>query len=125
MFSPTVMEHFLEPRNVGELDLPFGEGCSGSVDSGRFIRMQVRLSCGRVQAVRFRTYGCAPAIAAGSLLSEWATGRPVDQALALSPGDLDRLLGGLPEERRFCAELGIAAFRRAVAAAQGPGGEPV
>lgn len=111
------MQHFLEPRNVGELEPPFGEGCSGSLEAGRFMRMHVRIVNRTVEEVRYTTFGCAPAIAAGSLLSQWAAGRRVEEALALSAEGLEGLLGGLPEERRFCSALAITAFERAVSAA--------
>lgn len=114
LFSPTVMEHFLHPRNVGTLAAPTGEGWSGSRESGRLVRIQVRLRDGVVQEARYQTYGCAPAIAAGSFLTEWVQGRTVQEALELGPEELERQLGGLPPQRRFCAALAVDALRQAL-----------
>lgn len=118
-FSPTVMDHFLEPRNVGTFPLPSGEGCAGSVEAGRFTRVQVLLEGDVVREARFQTYGCAPAIAAGSYLTEWVRGRRVEEALKFAPADLVWELGGLPASRRFCAALAVDALRQALLQARG------
>lgn len=114
LFSATVMEHFLEPRNSGDLEAPSAEGCAGSVDEGRFVRLQLLVRGQVVQEGRFRTYGCAPAIAACSVLTEWVRGRPIAEAEALTATSLEEMLGGLPPTRRFCAELAVEALRRAL-----------
>ena len=111
-FSPAVREHY--PRNVGTLPSPSGEGWSGSRESGHFMRLQVQVRDGVVHEARYQTYGCAPAIAAGSFLTEWVKGRTVPEALAIGPQELDRQLGGLPPARRFCAALAVDALRQAL-----------
>jgi NifU-like protein involved in Fe-S cluster formation len=113
-FSPMVMDHFLDPRNVGTLPSPSGEGWSGSFEAGRFMRLQVLLEGGVVREARYQTYGCAPAIAAGSWLTEWVRGRTVGEARALTPAELEAGLGGLPPRRRFCAALAVDALRQAL-----------
>lgn len=117
-FSAVVMEHFHRPRHVGELDSPTGEGWAGSADRGRFMRFQVRVEGGVIRQARYQTYGCAPAIAAGSVLAGWVAGRPVEEALALQGPELAEMLGGLPPQRLFCADLALEALRGALA----PGG---
>ena len=113
-FSDIVMDHFLHPRNAGTLPAPCGEGWSGSVESARFMRIQVHLQDGRVAEARFGTYGCAPAIAAGSYLTSWACGRPISEVQTATAQWLEEALGGLPSARRYCAELAVAALRKAI-----------
>lgn len=113
-FSETVMNHFFEPHNVGTLVAPCGEGLAGSVQRGVFMRMYARVSDNVVTDTRYLTYGCVPAIAAGSMLTTWVQGRTVEDALALTSGELVDALGGLPADRRFCAELAIEAMQSAV-----------
>ena len=119
MFSSTVMDHFQNPRNVGTLENQTGRGVAGSVETGRFIQFSLRVESDRIAAARFKTYGCVPVIAAGSLLAHWAEGLTVDEARAITPEQLLERLGGLPPQRRFCAVLAVEALRNALA---GPGG---
>jgi nitrogen fixation protein NifU and related proteins len=99
---------------VGELPEPSGEGWAGSVETSRFMWIQLRLEGGRVAEARFGTYGCAPAIAAGSFLTEWVQGRTVEEAFTASARRLCRALGGLPEHRRFCADMAVDALHAAL-----------
>lgn len=116
------MENFLAPRNVGTFTEPSGEGWAGSLESGRFLRMQVILRGDVVQRARYQTYGCAPVIAAGSFLTEWVRGRTVEEALQFGPSELEAGLGGLPSSSRFCAALAVDALHRALK--QGCGDPP-
>jgi NifU-like protein involved in Fe-S cluster formation len=117
-FSPTVMEHFLHPRHTGPLPQATGEGWGGSPHSSRYMRIQVAVLDGVVVGATFGTYGCAPAIAAGSYLCDWALGKPIGQVEHLTGEQLTLWLGGLPEARRFCAHLAVDALRAAVADSQ-------
>lgn len=114
MFSSTVMDHFRQPRNVGTLEPCSGFGLSGSVEQGRFFQFTLRLEADTIKAARFRTYGCVPAIAAGSWLAEWLEGRTVDEARSLTSQQLVESLGGLPPHRLFSAALAIQALRNAL-----------
>jgi nitrogen fixation NifU-like protein len=113
-YSSIVSDHFLNPRNAGEMDRPDAEGRAGTPDAGPFVVIQVRIRDDRVEAVRFRTFGCGPAIAACSLLTEWATARSIAQAREITADQLVEMLGGLPEDKRYCAALAIAALRDAL-----------
>lgn len=113
--SDTVMDHFLHPRHAGELPEASGEGWAGSPESGRYMRIQVRLEGNRLAELGFGTYGCAPAIAAGSFLCEWACGRTIDEAMGYTAQRLLRSLGWLPKHRRDCAMLAVEALARALA----------
>lgn len=117
MFTPTVLDHYYTPRNQGRLSDPSGEGVAGSLRTRQYVRMHVRLAEGRVTAARFETWGCVPAVACSSFLTEWALGRTPAEVLAFSPLDLLTALGGIPARRRFCASLAVLALHRAVAQA--------
>ena len=126
------MDHFMNPRHTGDLAAPCGEGWSGPTNRGYFMRIQVCLEDQHVVEARFATFGCVPAIAAGSLITDWVRGRTIDEARVFTAPRLAKALGGLPESRRFCADLAVDALHAALADATsrsgvpGPvGGEPV
>jgi NifU-like protein involved in Fe-S cluster formation len=119
-FSDVVLDHFRHPRHTEALQAPDGEGWSGSVESSRFMRIQVRLQHGLIRQASFATYGCAPAIAAGSYLCEWCIGRRVEDVRSMTADALENALGGLPEARRFCAALAVEALHQALHVAASP-----
>jgi NifU-like protein involved in Fe-S cluster formation len=115
LFTPVLLEHFKHPRHTGSLPVPDGEGWSGDGQaSSRFMRIQVQVAQGRIADARFATYGCAPAIACGSFLCDWAIGKTVSEAMTCSADALETALGGLPEARRFCARLATDALQAAL-----------
>lgn len=113
-FSEQVMDHYRTPRCVGDLPDASGTGLAGSMARGQFVRLQVRLAGQRVEAARYRTYGCVPALAAGSWACEWVQGRTTAEARSLDASRLEQGLGGLPAGRRFCAALAVEALQRAL-----------
>ena len=115
-YGEILMEHFSHPRNVGRLDDPDAVGMAGHRRRPPFMVMHFRLRDGVVAEVRYQTFGCVPAIAAGSALTEMIAGRRIDECLALGEKDVDEALGGLPPERAYCAGLAISAMRDALAA---------
>jgi NifU-like protein involved in Fe-S cluster formation len=110
------MDHFLNPRNAGEMEWPDAVGQAGSPSGGEFAAIQLRMDGDRIIEARFQTFGCGPAIAACSALTEWAMGKDVEQAAAIDARGVAELLGGLPEDKLFCAQLAIDALRDALAA---------
>lgn len=120
MFSPAVLDHYYTPRNQGRLANPSSEGLAGSWRAGQYVRIQVDLEGERIRAARFETWGCVPAVACASYVTEWATGRTVAEALAFTPHELIASLGGIPERRRFCASLAVLALHRALQPAEEP-----
>lgn len=112
------MDHFHNPRNVGDLEPCSGLGLAGSREAGRFLQLSIRLEGNVIQAARFRTYGCVPAIASGSCLAEWVEGLTVDEARSITPLQLVERLGGLPPKRTFCTVLAVEALRNALDAAR-------
>jgi nitrogen fixation NifU-like protein len=123
-YSPIVSEHFLHPRNAGEMESPDVVGQAGSPGQGEFVVIQLRLEGDRITQARFQTFGCGPAIAACSVLTEWLTGKTVEEAKDMDGQRLVELLGGLPADKVFCAELAISALRDAlgkIEESDGPG----
>lgn len=114
MYSPAVLDHYYTPRNQGRLAAPSGEGLAGSWQAGQFMRIQIQLEGDRIQAAAFETWGCVPAIACASFVTEWATGRTREEVRTLTAGELEKSLGGLPVRRRLCAALAVDALHRAL-----------
>lgn len=113
-FSVEVLEYFQHPRFPGRLEAPCGEGTAGSMASGVYARIGVRVEAGQILQARFQTYGCVPAIACCSYLTEWVTGRSVEEAATMHAQQLETALGRLPADRRFCAELAVQALQAAL-----------
>lgn len=118
MLSQTVLDHSMEPRNMGEFDRPSARGEAGSPVTGRRFHLQLRLEGDQVAEARFRAYPCAAALASGSLLTEWLRGKGLAEAATMTPERLESLLGGLPPHRRHGAWLAVAALRTALADAR-------
>lgn len=113
-YSEAAIDHFTSPRNVGAVESPDGTGSDANPSCGDRTTITVRLLNGRVAEARFRTFGCTAAIASASALTEVVTGRPVDDAARLEPGDVLRALGGLPQRKEACALMAIGALRAAL-----------
>ncbi|HDQ45211.1 MAG TPA: iron-sulfur cluster assembly scaffold protein [bacterium] len=118
-YSDVVKDHFMNPRNVltqdGDIRID-GEGRVGNVKCGdemRFV-IQVDDEKGVIEEVRWKTYGCASAIASTSLLSEAVKGMTLDEAFDVTPKDIAERLGGLPENKIHCSVLGDKALRAAI-----------
>src|ERR1051325_9774356 len=112
--NPLVLDHFLNPRNVG--DLPDADGVAevGAVSCGDVIRISIKVREGRILEARFRTFGCGTAIATSSVVSELIRGRPVEEVLRLSNEEVSAALGGLPPAKSHCPVLAQEAVKAAV-----------
>lgn len=117
MYSDQVREHFANPRNMGALEDADGEGRAGEPGRGNYMIVWVRLSGERIERLGFKTYGCPPAIAAGSCITQMALGRTVQEALAITREELIEALGGLPLGRDHCAALAVESLAEAIVAA--------
>lgn len=118
-YSVIAMEHFQKPRNTGVLEEYDYEGLAQLTGQTPFVRIYLRLRGETIERASFTTFGCAAAIAAGSMLTELIIGCSLADSLTISSDKLDQELGGLPAERRFCAHLAVAALRSAVCQARG------
>ena len=112
-YSPTLVDHFLNPRNAGMMREPDGTGESEFAGCGDLARFFLRVRYGRAVEVRFQTYGCGPTIAAASVASELGRGRTVDDLSRLTSGDVEEALEGLPEDRKHAADVAAGALRAA------------
>jgi nitrogen fixation NifU-like protein len=109
-----VLDHFLNPRNVGDLPEADGVGEVGAVACGDVMRISLRVRDGRIAEARFRTFGCGTAIAASSVTTELIIGRTVDEAHQFSGEEVSAALGGLPAAKSHCPVLAEEAVRAAV-----------
>ena len=113
-FSPTTIEHFQHPRNVGRLEQADGFGRVDDASTDTMVSVYVKFASELVQQATFRTFGCSACIAASSIATELLVGRTRSQPLTVD--ELDAALGGLPSDKRYCLELVAEAARRALAA---------
>ena len=114
MYGEKVMEHFTDPRNVGEIEDADGVGEVGNPVCGDMMTFHVKVEDGRLADVKFKTFGCGAAIAVSSMVSEMAKGRTVEEALEITNKAVASELGGLPRHKLHCSNLGADALRRAI-----------
>ncbi len=114
-YNPTVMDHFLNPRNTGELKDPDASSFVENPACGDMVKLTMRIRDGMVAEARTQTFGCAAAIAAASALTELLIGRTLADALALRDRDVVERLGGLPEHKLKCSLVTQEAVREALA----------
>lgn len=111
MHSEILLDHFRNPRNVGDLPPPAATVEVSHPVCGDVLRLSARFENGRAAEVRYRTRGCTATIAAGSALTAWMTGKTRAELAAVAPADIDRALGGLAAESRHAALLCVDAVR--------------
>lgn len=114
-YSEIVMDHFYNPRSATRMPDPDRVGAAGTPGHGPFVVLYLKLAEDRIEAASFQTYGCAPAIAAGSLLAERLPGTTLEGARAWTDEAITEALGGLPSHKRHCSALAAEALTRALA----------
>ncbi len=114
MYSPKVMDHFMNPRNVGEVETPDGVGMEGNPTCGDVMKITIKVKDGRIEDAKFRTFGCGAAIAVSSMVTEMVKGKTIEEALSLSKEAVAEALGGLPAQKMHCSNLGADALRKAI-----------
>lgn len=108
------MEHFMSPRNVGEIKDADGIGEVGNPVCGDMMTFYIKVKDNKIDDVKFKTFGCGAAIAVSSMVSEMAKGKTLDEALKISNKNVAKELGGLPKNKLHCSNLGADALHKAI-----------
>jgi NifU-like protein len=115
-YNKKVMEYFLHPVNAGEIENPDGVGEEGSLACGDMLKLTFKLDRdGRIADVKFKTFGCASAIASASIMTEMVKGLTIEEAEKITNKDIVDKLGGLPEQKMHCSVMGMEALQAAIA----------
>lgn len=114
MYTEQVMDHFTNPRNVGEIENADGIGEVGNAKCGDIMKMYIKVDDGIITDVKFNTYGCASAIATSSMATDMIKGKPVSEALKLTNKAVVEALDGLPAVKIHCSVLAEEAIKAAV-----------
>jgi nitrogen fixation NifU-like protein len=113
-YSEKVMDHFMNPRNVGEIPDADGVGTVGNPVCGDLMSFYIKVDDGRLEDVKFKTFGCGAAIAVSSMVSEMAKGKTLDEAKKITNADVAAELEGLPANKMHCSNLGADALHKAI-----------
>ena len=114
LYSDKVMDHFKNPRNVGEIPDADGVGEVGNAKCGDIMKMYLKIKDNVIEDVKFETFGCGSAIASSSMATEMIKGKTIDEALAVTNKQVVEALGGLPAHKLHCSVLAEEAIKTAV-----------
>ncbi len=114
-YNEKVMQHFMHPKNVGEIADPSGIGNVGNPICGDVMRMYIKVENDVIVDVKFKTFGCGAAIATSSMVTEMVKGKSIEEALKISNRAVAEALGGLPAVKMHCSVLAEQALRSALA----------
>ena len=114
MYTDKVMEHFRNPRNMGEIPNADGIGTVGNPVCGDLMTMYIKVKDNRIEDIKFKTYGCGAAIATSSMTTELAKGKTLDEAMKITRASVADSLGGLPKVKMHCSNLAADALHVAI-----------
>lgn len=113
-YSKKVMDHFINPRNVGEIKDADAVGEVGNPVCGDMMIFYIKVKNNRIEDVKFKTFGCGAAIAVSSMISEMVLGKTLEEVMKITNDDVAESLGGLPANKMHCSNLGADALHKAV-----------
>jgi len=114
LYTDKVMDHFTNPRNVGEIENADGIGEEGNPVCGDMMTFYIKVKDNHLDDVKFKTFGCGAAIAVSSMVSEMAKGKSLDEAMKITPEAVAKELEGLPKNKFHCSNLGAQALQKAI-----------
>ena len=114
MYSKKVMDHFKNPRNMGEVPDADGVGTVGNPVCGDLMTISIKVKDNRLADIKFKTFGCGSAIATSSMITELAKGKTLDEGLEITRADVAGSLGGLPPVKMHCSNLAADALHAAI-----------
>ncbi len=114
MYSEKVMDHFTNPRNVGEMKDADGIGTEGNPVCGDVMKIYIKVKDDKVTDAKFQTFGCGAAIAVSSMVTEMVKGMTLDEAMKITKASLAEALDGLPPQKMHCSNLGADALHKAI-----------
>lgn len=114
IYNEILIDHFLHPRNVGEIENPDAVATVGDPTCGDFIRVTIKVEDGKISAFKFLTQGCPGAISTSSIATELAIGKTLDEALQLTDNDVIKAAGGIPARKVHCSLLAIRGLHEAI-----------
>lgn len=114
MYSEKVMDHFMNPRNVGEIENADGVGEVGNAKCGDIMKMYLKIENDIIVDAKFKTFGCGAAVATSSMSTELVVGKTVDEALKITNKAVAEALDGLPPAKMHCSNLAEEAIRAAI-----------
>lgn len=114
MYSEKVMDHFRNPRNVGEIPDADGVGSVGNPVCGDMMTISIKVKENKIADIKFKTFGCGAAVATSSMITELAKGKNLDDAMKITREDVAENLGGLPPVKMHCSNLAADALKEAI-----------
>lgn len=114
LYTEITIEHFKCPRNIGRMDDADGVGMVGDPACGDTMTIYIKVADEVIQSISYLIFGCAAAIASGSMTTELAKGKTIEAAMSITEEDISDELGGLPENKKHCSNLGVKALRSAI-----------
>ena len=114
MYTDKVMDHFQNPRNVGEITDANGVGEVGNATCGDIMKIYLKVEEDRIKDVKFKTFGCGAAIATSSMVTEMVIGKTIDEALSITNKAVAEALDGLPPQKMHCSNLAADALHKAI-----------
>ncbi len=113
-YSDQVMDHFMNPRNMGEMENPDGVGKAGNPVCGDTALIYLKIDNDVITDIKFKTFGCAAAIATTSMMTEMVKGKSIEQAMKISDRDILDALGGLPSPKEHCSLIATEGIHKAI-----------